>query len=259
MSHLRPQPRCLWRALLAAWIGLLCATLTARCQNADFEAANRLYEQGQFAEAAAGYQKLIDAGQASAAVLFNLGNAWFKSGKIGRAVVAYRQAASLAPRDPDVVANLQFARNQVQGPRVLPAAWQRWLGKLSLNEWSWLAGIAVWVWFLLQTLLQFRPAWKRSARGAVIAATVFALLALGGFTAAFADARATRLAVIVEPEVVVRHGPLPESPIAFTAYDGAELRWTDQKDDWVQVSAGPRRIGWVQKSQVALFHPLKMS
>jgi tetratricopeptide (TPR) repeat protein len=102
MSHLRPQPRCLWRALLAAWIGLLCATLTARCQNADFEAANRLYEQGQFAEAAAGYQKLIDAGQASAAVLFNLGNAWFKSGKIGRAVVAYRQAATLRRATPDV-------------------------------------------------------------------------------------------------------------------------------------------------------------
>lgn len=259
MNHLRVQPRFRWRALLAAWLCFVGATLTARCQNADFEAANRLYEQGKFTEAAAGYQKLIEAGQTSAAVLFNLGNAWFKSGKIGRAIIAYRQAAALTPRDPDVVANLQFARSQVQGPRGLPSAWQRWLGKLSLNEWSWLAGVAFWAWFLLQTLLQFRPAWKRSVRGGVIATTVFALVALGGFAAAFADARATRLAVIVEPEVVVRHGPLAESPIAFTAHDGAELRLTDQKDDWVQVSAGPRRIGWVQKSQVALFQPLKSS
>ncbi len=239
-------------AFFAPWMGLLLAALAVQAQNADFEAANRLYEQGKFTEAAASYQRLVDAGQVSAAVLFNLGNAWFKSGKIGRAVVAYRQAAALSPRDPDLAANLQFARNQVQGPRIQPSVWQRWLGKLSLNEWSWLASLSVWGWFLLQTALQLRPAWKRSARPGVMAATAFAVLALGGFAAAFADARATRLAVIVEPEVVVRHGPLPESPIAFTAHDGAELRMTDQKGEWVQVSAGPRRIGWVQKSQVAL-------
>src|SRR5262249_51400407 len=99
-----------------------------------FDAANRLYEQGKFTDAAAAYQKLLQTGKTSPAVYFNLGNAYFKSGQMGRAVAAYRQAELITPRDPDVRANLQFARNQIQGPTISMPGWQRWLNKLSLNE-----------------------------------------------------------------------------------------------------------------------------
>ena len=75
-----------------------------------FDTANKLYEEGKFAEAAAAYESLVQSRQVSAALYFNLGNAWFKSGQIGRAIAAYRQAEQMTPRDPDLRANLQFAR-----------------------------------------------------------------------------------------------------------------------------------------------------
>src|SRR5689334_7524861 len=102
----------------------------------DFDAANRLYEQGKFPEAAAAYEKIAQSGPASAAVYFNLGNARFKSGEAGRAVAAYREAERLAPRDPEVRANLQFVRNQVQGPTLKPRFAERWFGRLTVNEWT---------------------------------------------------------------------------------------------------------------------------
>src|SRR5207249_8839840 len=123
---------------------------------------NKLYEQGKHSEAAANYEKLIQTGWVSAALYFNLGNALFKSGQIGRAIAAYRQAEQLAPRDPDVRANLQFARNQAQGPTLSPSRWQHGLGKLTLNEWTLLASGAVWLWFLLLAASQWRPVWRRS-------------------------------------------------------------------------------------------------
>ncbi len=131
---------------------------------AGFEAANKLYEEGKYADAAASYERLLKGGQVSAALYFNLGNAAFKSSQIGRAIAAYRQAQRLAPRDPDVRANLQFARNQVQGPTLPVGRWQRWLNRFTLNEWTVMAAAAAWLLFLLLALLQWRPALKATLR-----------------------------------------------------------------------------------------------
>ena len=50
----------------------------------SFDAANKLYEQGKFMEAAAGYQRLLESGRRSVVLYFNLGNARFKAGQVGR-------------------------------------------------------------------------------------------------------------------------------------------------------------------------------
>src|SRR5688500_9963636 len=102
-----------------------------------FDSANKLYEQRNFPAAAAAYEDLIRSGATSPIVYFNLGNAWFKAGQLGRAIAAYRQAQRLAPRDPNVRFNLQFVRKQVTGSEQSPGpAWQQWLTNLTLNEWT---------------------------------------------------------------------------------------------------------------------------
>jgi tetratricopeptide (TPR) repeat protein len=224
------------------------------CAQADlsttaFESANKLYEEGKFAEAAPAYEKLAQSGQASAALYFNLGNAFFKSSQIGRAIAAYRQAEQLTPRDPDLRANLQFARNQTQGPTLSPGRWQRWLGRLTLNEWTLLAAGAVWLWLLLLAVLQWRPALKAVLRSYVLALVILAGLFCVCAAAGLRQTRFTRTAVVITRDAVVRYGPLAESPTAFTVHDGAELRVLDQKDEWLQVSAGPRKVGWLRRDQ----------
>src|SRR5438046_2829373 len=103
--------------ILGLALFFLCAAYVRAADTATaFDAANKLYEQGKFAEAASGYESLVQSNSASPALHFNLGNALFKSGQIGRALLAYRQAEQMTPRDPDVRANLQFARKQAQGP-----------------------------------------------------------------------------------------------------------------------------------------------
>jgi len=56
--------------------------------------------------------------------------------------------------------------------------------------------------------------------------------------------------IVAARETTVRNGPFDESPSAFTANDGAELRLLDRKDDWLQVTDGTRRIGWVKRDAV---------
>jgi tetratricopeptide (TPR) repeat protein len=251
----RAMTQAMWQRPLRVLGLVLLALLVplpsrAEISSAAFESANKLYEEGKYSEAATAYAKLLQTGQTSAALYFNLGNAFFKSGQMGRAVAAYRLAAQLTPRDPDVRANLQFARNQINGPTLLPGRWQRWLSRLTLNEWTVLAAGAVWVWLLLLAIRQWWPALRAVLRGYVLTVAIAAGLLCGCMAAAFYQTRLTRLAVVITNDAVVRHGPLAESQTAFTVSDGAELRVLDQKDEWLLVSAGPRRVGWVRRDQV---------
>ncbi len=233
----------------------MCAPVSAREAASNFDAANKLYEQGKFAEAAAAYEKLLPPGSSSPVIYFNLGNAFFKSGQIGRAIAAYEQAELLTPRDPEIRANLRFARNQVQGPAYRATPWESWVNQLTLNEWALLTMAVLWLFFALLVLGQVRPALKSNLRalrllsGLALVALCFCL------GAAHYQWRQVQRVVVVKQEVVVRHGPLDVSPSAFTVFDGAELRVLDHKDDWLEVTAGPQRTGWLRKADVlAILH-----
>jgi tetratricopeptide (TPR) repeat protein len=241
---------------LVAFFCLSTNTLAAEDFTKTFDAANKFYEQGKFSEAASAYEKMIQSGSVSPALYFNLGNALFKSSRIGRAIAAYRQAEQLAPRDPDVRANLQFARNQIQGPTLPPSRWQRWLGKLTVNEWTMLASVALWLSLLSLMLMQIRPALKPSLRSFAIGsgiATVMLCACLA--TVLFTGSR--EIAIVTAHEAAVRSGPLDESQSVFTAHDGEELAILDAKDDWLQVNAG-QRLGWLKREQVLLFPEWRM-
>jgi tetratricopeptide (TPR) repeat protein len=238
-----------WRELLMLFF--TWTTLGGQAASVgDFDAANKFYGQGKFSDAAAAYEKQLQSGKVSAAVYFNLGNTLFKSGQLGRALGAYRQAEQLSPRDPDLRANMQFARNQVQGPTLATGAWERWLGRMTLNEWTLLAAAVVWFLLLLLAVLQLRPALRRSLRGWLVALAIASGLSCACLAAAWKEERSTRAAIVITHDAVIHRGPLEDSPNAFIAHDGGELRVLDQKDEWLQVSSDPRRIGWVRRDQV---------
>jgi tetratricopeptide (TPR) repeat protein len=237
---------------------LFWATLTAAASpssiSAGFDSANELYERGKFTEAASAYEKMIQSGAVSPALYFNLGNSFFKAGEIGRAIAAYRHAEAIAPRDPDLRANLQFVRNQVQGPTLMPNRWQRWLAKLTVNEWTGLASVGLWVWLLSLALAQFRPGLKPAFRGT----TLFSGIASAVLCLCLGFAVLTnppQTAIVIAHEALVHNGPLDESQAAFSVHDGAELTVLDRKDRWLQISVGDRRIGWLKREQVMLESP----
>ena len=231
---------------------IFAAHLMAADVAADFSAANKLYAQGKFSEAAAAYEKILGTGAQSTAMLFNDANAEFKAGHLGRAIAGYRRAALLSPQDTDIRANLAFVRSQVQGATVHESRWQGWLGQLSLNEWTLLAVLAFWVTFILLAARQLRPALAaklRSATWTFAGLTIFLGVALG-VQAAEHFSRPT--AVVIVDGVTARSGPFDEAQSAFTLHDGAELPVLDQHEGWVQVDAGTGKTGWLPVKQLAL-------
>ena len=225
-----------------------------------FDAANKMYEQRKFQEAATGYEDLARAGAASPTVFFNLGNAWYKAGQLGRAIAAYREAQRLAPRDPNVRFNLQFVRKQVTGTEQAPGPpWQQWLMNLTLNEWTVAATVALWLLFSLLALGEIRA----SLRGTLRVWTAAAALAFVAFASLLGAAAYYQhkmdAAVVVVPNTVVRYGPLEESQVFYQLRDGSELQVLDEKktaenQSWLMVQDSSRRTGWLKRQEVVVIN-----
>jgi len=240
----------LFQALLL-WLAWSCAGTTFGADvAADFAAANALYAQGKFTDAAATYERILQTGGQSPALLFNCGNAEFKAGHLGRAISAYRRAGQLTPRDAELRANLAFVRTQVQGATVRESRWRAWLASLTLNEGAVLTAVIFWVLFALLAARQLRPALIRRLRGATRMAAALTILSAAALGLQAAGHFYSAVAVVTAGEATGRTGPLDDAQTAFTARDGIELRVLDQHGDWVQAADGGGRIGWFSTRQV---------
>lgn len=240
-----------WRLGVLALLALcLAGNLFAAGPAADFSAANKLYARGKFAEAAAAYEKMLQADGQSPALWFNCGNAEFKAGHLGRAIAAYRQAGLLTPRDAELRANLAFVRNQVQEAALRESRWQNWLGSLTLNEGTLLAAVFFWCWFGLLTARQVQPALAPKLRNATRLAMALALASGAVLAWQTANHFKSSVAVVTAAEATARSGPFDDAQCAFTMHDGAEMRVLDRHDEWVQAANGAGKIGWFNRKQV---------
>src|SRR5262245_15874464 len=99
------------RATLFALLGtlMICADLWP--QDSRFDEGNRLYQAGNYSESLKRYEEIVADGYEAPALYYNIGNAQFKLGHLGQAIVSYERALRLAPRDADVRANLDLARS----------------------------------------------------------------------------------------------------------------------------------------------------
>jgi len=75
-------------SVMAIWI--FTGSALAADTSTEFNAANKLYAEGKFAEAATTYGKILQSGAVSPALYFNYGNAEFKSRNSNPAILAAR-------------------------------------------------------------------------------------------------------------------------------------------------------------------------
>jgi len=221
--------------------------------------ANRLYEEGQFVEAAQTYEQLVAAEHWDAAVFYNLGNAYFKQGQVGRAILNYRRAQQLAPRDVDVRANLAFA--QAQTTDQIPASGRMPFGEIieltqtwvTVDEMAWMALLVgllttvVFGAFLFAPPGRLKTALKRGVIGLAVA------LALSVFPLAgrlYWEANRPA-AVIIAPEVNVTSGPGQQYITEFTLHSGTEVSVVESRARWMRVALpGQQLQGWIPADAV---------
>jgi tetratricopeptide (TPR) repeat protein len=223
--------------------------------------ANQLYETGQFGQAAQGYQQLVDQGFTDSTLFYNLGNAYFKQSDYGRAILNYRRAILLAPRDPDIQANLDLARAQVvdqlaetddtnEGFFSSLGRWtQQWL---TINELA-IAVLAGWILFVLLMIIFSNTQKGSSLREGLQYALIVALLVLTvgmiGLGSRMHVENSQPEAVVVAEEVNVTSGPGAQYVTEFSLHSGTEVRVLETRGNWTRL-AGDQLQGWVPANAV---------
>jgi hypothetical protein len=216
-----------------------------------FHEANRQYEQGEYDAAIGAYEELLKDGTGTPALHFNLGNARFKVGEVGRAIWHYRVARELSPRDADVQANLQYARNTV-GESIGEGRIGRGVGVLTVDEWTAMSIVLFWFWMGGLIIGQLRLKMWVSLRLWVRLGMVAWLGSVAALAVGLHEQFGKRIAIVVT-EGEVRYGPFEESQSHFPVRDGMELRVTDARDGWVRVEDPRRGGGWIARSMVLLY------
>jgi tetratricopeptide (TPR) repeat protein len=232
----------------------LSVSLANNQSQAEFDHANQLYEQEDYAAAIVAYRALLERDQASPALRFNLGNAYLQAGQTGQAIVQYRLARQLNPRDPDILTNLRFARDKVGHYRESRLV-GRLLHALTLNEATVLAASVLWLWCMAVTVGQARRQWRKLLRPHVLVLSILCVAGLAWFGLVLLHRLGEAQAVVITREAVCRYGPFEESQSFFTLPDGAEVSIVDRKGDWVQVKDSSKRLGWLENHQVTLVPP----
>ena len=98
---------------------VLTATVSAAFAepDTDFAKANDQFAKGEFKEAIQGYESMVQSKQWSVPLFYNLGNAYFRAGDYGRAILNYERALALDPRHPEAAANLALVREEARALR----------------------------------------------------------------------------------------------------------------------------------------------
>ena len=210
----------------------------------EFDAANRLFDQGDFQGARSGYDAVVESGHWSANLFYNLGNAEFRLGNKSAAILDYERALVLEPAHPEATANLNLLRGET-GAKLPSMPWYgRALSKVPANEAAWIASAA----FFGLCLSLIPRVWKR--RAATLPAAVCALALIWSTSVVGWHASRGETWIVTADEAKARTTPADNSPAAAALPMGSRVRLLLERGPWLQMQLPDGSAGWISRDAV---------
>ena len=222
-------------------------------KNADDE-----YTKGNYQQAIKDYEELLKKG-ASVELYYNLGNAYYRTDNITRAVLNYERALLLSPGDEDIRFNLQMARSKTID-KIAPKSemffitWYRSLVNFtSVDGWAKTAitSIALALILILYYLFGKKLMIRKTA---FYSSLIFLLLFIFSNIFAYEQRRIlTRRtgAIITTPSVTLKKTPVANSEYNTIIHEGSRVEIIDDTmKDWKLVELEDGREGWIQSSNM---------
>ncbi len=221
-------------------------------------AGDSAYVAGLYDSAIESYESVLGTGAESAEVLFNLGNAYFKTKRIAPAILNYERALKLAPDDEDIRFNLRLASLTIidrieEIPRLfLFEWWEAVPAALPMDSWAWIAVLSLMLAFV--ALAVFRLSSNESARRMLFYGAMVASMA-GLFAGYAAQQQYDRLfnddrAVVLRPTLNVKSAPEQSGKDLFVVHEGLVVRITDRIGDWYRIRLTDGNVGWVTSESI---------
>ncbi|PYJ73703.1 MAG: hypothetical protein DME72_05145 [Verrucomicrobia bacterium] len=241
------------RLLVGLCCPVICTFVAASSfAQTDFDKANKEYAQGHFKEAIADYGTLVRSGQWSANLFYDLGNAYFRAGDFGRAILNYERSLALERHHPEAAANLQIARDEARALEMQQSWPERYLQFASVHQYSIVAAVAFWVGAFCTVALIF--ARRRSARLIALSILSFSVYALAIFATYEIDHgnKGRALAIITDDNVQARLATADTANSILALPPGSEIKMLNTRGDWVYAELPNNLRGWIPAKSTGL-------
>lgn len=239
---------------------LLCATCTIYAQEEVIKEAEIAYTQENYEEAIAQYESIIANYGESSQIYYNLGNAYYKSGKIASAILNYERALLFDPGDSDIRFNLQMAKQRAVD-KIEP------VGEFFLTKWfhgiqdmgstdSWAKlGIFSFLIFIGCLLLFFFSRWIRLKKVGFYLAIFFLIVVI--FANIFARNQKNELthrmeAIVFSPTVTVKSSPDASGTDLFILHEGTKVSIKSSLGEWHEIESEDGNIGWMPQKEIVI-------
>jgi tetratricopeptide (TPR) repeat protein len=237
----------------------MSAGVHARTPDEIASEGNQAYSEGRFQDAARHYREILKYGIEDPRIEYNMGNAAFKLGHTGEAILHYRRAALLDPLDDEIQANLRFVeatcRDRLEPPEMVAPV--RWLvelqGRTGPDRQALAALGLLWLVVIILGWSLSTPGRWRSWHGWTIAGLILAILLVGAsLWMTLERLEPGRVAVVLSPKVEILAGPGNNNATLVTVHEGLALEVRSVRGEWVQVRLPEGLNGWVPAELVGI-------
>ncbi len=220
--------------------------------------ANDAYSMGQYETALNDYIEIEKNGYHSYRLYYNMGNAWYKTGNMGKAILYYEKALKLNPAGEDALNNLQIAKLQTLDkidvlPEFIVSTWIKDIRNLmSSNGWGYTAVGLFAVVCILLLLFKFAPTTGGRKLSFVLACVVF-LFFIYAVLFAFslrAKAKSEDNAVVMVPVSDVKSAPNSTGNNLFILHEGSKVEILEQAGKWCRIEISDGRQGWLEEKDI---------
>ena len=224
-----------------------------------WKAGVQAYTDGNFQQALNDWEDIREAGVTSTELLYNLGNAYFKSGEIAPAILWWERALKESPSDKDIAYNLEYARSLTQDridvvPEFFLETWGRnACHSLPSNAWAVLSLVflAITLVLVLLFLLGSTPGKRRLGFfGAIVAfLCTFVTWDFAGWQDR--DLKSQDYAIVMKPVSSVGSSPSADSAKdLFILHEGTKVKILDNVSGYSQIEIADGRQGWIQTKDI---------
>ncbi|MDO4191406.1 MAG: tetratricopeptide repeat protein [Bacteroidales bacterium] len=219
--------------------------------------ANELYANGNYAEAAEIYNTLLEENE-SADLYYNYGNALYKQGELGKAILNYERALRLNPRHADAKFNLDFVNQQItdridaNSTFFLNTFFRKLSRSLPADTWGTLSVAC----FLLMLVAFFLYVFGHAITLRKIAFTIsaiclFFVIVFGIFAQhqkRYIEQRVE--AIVMTGSVTVKSSPDESGTEIFVLHEGTKVERQDALGTWSKIKIADGQVGWLPTSTI---------
>ena len=218
-----------------------------------FYKANAMYEYAEYNKAVSQYKKIIDKGWVSGPLFYNLGNCYFKEGKLGEAILNYERAKRFIPRDSDLESNYKYVKSLVKGnPGEEKEGFiNRLFVSFTIDETAILLSV-LYLMVLIIMIASLYIGLIRRYRLLLISIILF-VFAAASIAMHNKVLKIKHEAIVVKENTDARFEPFERATAHFTLYEGTKVKVLSSEDNWCKIKRWDGKTGWVKKKDIEIF------